>query len=180
MVSRSRRGSGGRGLVGGQGRVARVTLVGDQLVPGSLVLIQSFQVASKAGPLPITTTCQQVSEGNDHSSAPSFPKHFLLTPELCDYSPVVLGKRAGPPTRQVLTVQKCPFRGRGCLGLQSEVQAKWSHPALPGTPTSWAHIKLPLPVVGEVGLPQYVLGPHCLHRARGPRLGPLAAGEPTW
>lgn len=51
FVSRSGRGSGERGLVGGQARVARVTLVGDQLVPGSLVLSQSFQVAREAGPL---------------------------------------------------------------------------------------------------------------------------------
>lgn len=50
FVSKNRRGSCERGLVGEQGRVTlvgeqgRVTLVGDQLIAESLVLSHSFQV----------------------------------------------------------------------------------------------------------------------------------------
>lgn len=56
-----RRDAGGlveRGLVGGQGGVAGVT-VGDEPVLGSLALSHSIQVVRQAGPLAISGTCQQ-------------------------------------------------------------------------------------------------------------------------
>lgn len=45
--------------MGGQGRVVGVTLVGDLLVLGSLVLSHSFQVLRKRGLPPVKATCQQ-------------------------------------------------------------------------------------------------------------------------
>lgn len=70
--------------MGGQGRVVGVTLVGDPLVLGSLVLSHSFQVLRKRGLPPITATCQQARGGTDHSAAPSpsasfSPHNYVIT-----------------------------------------------------------------------------------------------------